>query len=165
MTAAVLAPIAEGDAVLRMLAPADLERTLAWRNHPDSRDWFHSTGEIAPGQHRAWFERYLERDDDYVFILEVGGRPVAQAALYGIADGGAEFGRLVVDPAARGEGHSHRAIALCLRAARELGLARVHLEVKPGNARAIAAYKRAGFEVDGGAVGRDGSVVMRRELG
>jgi RimJ/RimL family protein N-acetyltransferase len=80
-----------------------------------------------------------------------------------VAAGAAEFGRLLVDPAARGAGLSHRAIGLCLRIADEaIGLDHLYLEVKPDNERAIRAYERAGFVTDVEAVGQHGSLVMRR---
>jgi diamine N-acetyltransferase len=163
MTAEVLSPIVDGDAELRVLTAADLPLTLDWRNHPDSRPWFHSTAPITPDQHAAWFARYLERADDYVFVIEVAGEPVAQVALYDVADGTAEFGRLLVNPQARGRGISHRATQLCLRVADEvLGLTQTHLEVKRDNVRAIRAYEAAGFEAVEDADGTDGSLVMRR---
>jgi RimJ/RimL family protein N-acetyltransferase len=163
MTSATIAPVISEDAVLRMLDAADLRLTREWRNHAESRDAFHSTSLISPDGHLAWYDAYLHRDDDFVFIMEVGGRPVAQAAIYDVAARAGEFGRLLVDPAARGTGLSHRVIGLCLRVADEtLQLDDLHLEVKPGNARAIRAYERAGFATDHGAVGQHGSMVMRR---
>jgi len=163
MTSATLEPVTSEDAVLRMLGPADLELTRAWRNHPQSREGFHSTAPIEPEQHLAWYRAYLERDDDFMFVMEVAGRPAAQAGLYDIAGGSAEFGRLLVDPAARGEGLSHRVVALCLLVADQtLGLDELHLEVKRANARAIRVYERAGFVLDADAAGRDDSLVMRR---
>jgi RimJ/RimL family protein N-acetyltransferase len=163
MTSAELSPVVQDDAVLRLLIEADLPVTLGWRNHPESRGWFHSTGVISPDQHRQWFARYRERDDDYVFVLELAGTPVAQTALYDIAGGSAEFGRMLVDPDARGRGISHRAIALCLLVADgPLDLRELHLEVKSANARAISAYERAGFRLDRTADAPDGSIVMRR---
>jgi RimJ/RimL family protein N-acetyltransferase len=163
MTAEVLSPIVDGDAELRMLTADDLPLTLAWRNHPDSRRWFHSTAPIAPDDHAAWFSRYLNRADDYVFVIEVAGEPVAQVALYDIANGTAEFGRMLVSPEARGRGISHRATKLCLRVADEvLGLSQTHLEVKRDNVRAIRAYEAAGFQAVQDADGLDGSLVMRR---
>ncbi|MBX3193959.1 MAG: GNAT family N-acetyltransferase [Microbacteriaceae bacterium] len=163
MTSASLAPVAGDRGVLRMLGEADLPLTLAWRNHPDSREWFHSSAVIAPEQHEAWYRGYLERDDDYVFVMEADGRPVAQAALYDIGSGSAEFGRLLVDPAARGAGHSHRVIALVLRVADEvMGLDELRLEVKTANARAIGAYERAGFSTVDEPASHADSLLMRR---
>ncbi len=165
MTSAAVTPLVDGDATLRGLAAVDLETTRAWRNHPESRVWFHTTDEIAADQHAAWFRRYLSRDDDYVLILEVGGTPVAQAAFSEVRDGSAEFGRMLVDPEARGRGLSHRMIALCLRFATEaLGLREIRLEVKPDNVRAIRAYEAAGFRADEARAGTEGSWVMVRRV-
>jgi len=163
MTSATLAPVTDGDATLRPLAESDLPATLSWRNHPDSAPWFHSTEKIDEVQHREWYAGYLTRDDDFVFVLDVSGTPAGQAALYAVADGTAEFGRLLIDPAKRGRGLSHRAIALTLRVADEqLALERVRLEVKRDNARAIRGYLAAGFHDDDSLVGHAGSVVMER---
>lgn len=165
MTSAILEPVFNEEATLRPLTKADLPSTLAWRNHEDSRLWFHSTESITQVQHDDWFARYLDRDNDYVFILELAGEPVAQSAIYDVADNAAEFGRLLVDPAKRGLGLSHRAIALSLRVADELLLlTQVHLEVKSSNARAIRAYEAAGFRRDSTRTGHDGSLVMVRTI-
>jgi RimJ/RimL family protein N-acetyltransferase len=161
MTSAALGPITADDAVLRMLGEDDLPLTRAWRNHPESRHGFHSSEEITAEQHRAWFAGYRERADDYVFIMEVAGRPVAQSALYDIVPSAAEFGRLLVDPGERGRGLSHRIIALTQDAAVALGLDELYLQVKRANRRAIRAYERAGFARDPQASGRDDALVMR----
>lgn len=163
MTSATLDPLVEGDAQLRALAFSDLETTLGWRNHGDSRIWFHSTGTVSAELHREWFDRYLERANDYMFILEVSGSAVAQASLYDVVSDSAEFGRLLVDPARRGQGLSHRVLALCLRVADEvLALSEIHLEVKRDNAPAIRAYVAAGFHPDPSRDGRNDSLAMSR---
>jgi RimJ/RimL family protein N-acetyltransferase len=162
MSRAELVPVVDGDATLRMLTRSDLALTLAWRNHPSSRIWFHSTDEISFAGHRSWFERYLDRDDDHVFILERAQQAVAQVALYDIRDDSAEFGRLLVDPGARGRGHALRATLLCLRAADALRIRRLHLEVKADNAAAIRVYEHAGFRRTA-TLATAGSIVMARE--
>jgi RimJ/RimL family protein N-acetyltransferase len=163
MTSSSLAPIVEGDLTLRMLEREDLPTTLAWRNHPDSRPWFHMSEALREEDHLAWFEAYLGRADDHVFIVERAGVPVAQVSLYDVEGGTAEFGRLVVDPAVRGTGLSRGVIGLCLRVADDvLDLREVHLEVLPDNARAITGYERAGFVTDGTRTGRHDSLIMRR---
>lgn len=161
MTSEVIPPVREGDATLRMLTAADLPLTLAWRNHPDSRAWFLSTAVLEPHQHELWFEAYQRREDDYVFIVEVDQTARAQVALYNISPAGAEFGRLLVDPDARGQGFSHRVIALCIRAAKErLALPKLTLEVKQDNVAALRAYDRAGFT----EVRRDSQGIVHMEV-
>ena len=160
MTNRSIPPLHEGEATLRALTLEDLPHTLAWRNHPDSRVWFHSTETIEPEQHGKWFEQYLLRDDDYVFVVEVAGEARAQAALH-LTYEGAEFGRLLVDPLFRGLGLTHLTIRLCVRAAREVfEIPRLMLEVKHDNLAARRAYERAGFA----EVRRDADGVVQMEL-
>lgn len=133
---------------LRELRESDLPATLAWRNDPRSRRWFHSDSVIEWDSHIAWFQRYLSSPDDHVFVLEDEGMVVAQVSLYGFEGDTAEFGRLLVDPEARGKGYGGIASRLCLQVADEvLGLRLVHLEVKATNASAISIYESLGFEV------------------
>lgn len=165
MTSALIEPIAEGRATLRSLTREDLPITLAWRNHDESREWFHTTEIIDARQHAEWFDRYLTKTDDFVFIIEVDGEPVAQSAIYDVSEGQGEFGRLLVAPHARGRGLGHLAMELTARAAREsFGLSRIALEVKDTNARAIAVYARAGFERKPDSACPPGSTVWVRTL-
>lgn len=154
----------DGAASLRGLEERDLRLTLRWRNNPASRRWFHDDREIAWEDHVGWFHRYLDRDGDYVFILEVGGSPVAQVSIYDIEDSSGEFGRLLVDPDARGQGAGSRATRLCLRVSDDLlALDELRLEVKADNAAAIRIYNTLGFQVDAGVQAPEGSVRMTRK--
>lgn len=146
MSAVAISPVSTGSWTLRSLRREDLPATLEWRNHEDSRRWFHSKEAIAWEAHVAWFERYEATSDDFVFILDEGTTPVAQVALRDVTHESAELGRCLVSPDHRGRGLAATMLTLCLRVAREqLGLSRVWLEVVDGNDRAIASYRRAGF--------------------
>jgi RimJ/RimL family protein N-acetyltransferase len=137
---------------------------LNWRNLEDVRIWFKTSGRIDPGQHRAWFEQYSAKDDDFVFLVEFEGAPVGQASIYGInrVDRTAEVGRFIAAPEARGRGLMDLACAELLRfCADTLRLTSVYLDVKEDNGRAIALYRRQGFEEEGR---REGIVRMRRSL-
>ena len=148
-------PVLESGCVrLRPLVEADLPVTLAWRNQDHIREWFFDSRVIAPEQHQAWYEKYLGRDDDFVFVIEETQalqRPVGQAALYHIdwAAGRAEFGRLMIgDSEAAGRGLAHAATALLVdEALTSLGMREVYLEVKADNAPARAIYRACGFEI------------------
>lgn len=165
MTRHTIRPLTSGNSTLRSLDRRDLPLTLAWRNHADSRAWFHATATIGEDQHNQWFDMYLDDEYDHVFVVEVDGVPVAQVALRGVGDGDGELGRLLVAPEERGAGIGHVAIDLCIRAAQEcLHLDRIHLEVKDTNARAIAVYERAGFVPDHDAPAPVGSTVWVRAI-
>jgi RimJ/RimL family protein N-acetyltransferase len=160
-------PTIEGRRVrLRPLVRTDLELTLAWRNRDDSRRWFLNAVPIAWEQHLAWFERYAERDDDFLFVvedLEQGGRSVGQVALYGIDWEGrtAEFGRLLIgEPSGRGRGLGRKVTASIIAFGfRSWDLERIGLEVLRDNDRAIRIYRSLGFQVVAG-----GEVPLRMSM-
>lgn len=141
---------------LRLLAEADLPLTLAWRNQDHIRKWFFHSDVITPEQHRAWWERYRDRDDDFVFVIEETAalrRAVGQVSLYDIdwAAGRAEFGRLMIgDREAGGLGLAKLATGrLVAQALEAWGLAEVHLECAADNDAAVAVYRACGFRVSG----------------
>lgn len=150
---------------LRPLEERDLPATLAWRNRDDIRTWFLTSAVITPAQHREWYARYLDRDDDFVFVieeLESLKRPVGQVSLYRVDwfERRAEFGRLMIgDPAAAGQGLARMATQCVIDYAfSALALRELSLEVTSGNTRAIAVYRACGFErIDS----RQGVDVMR----
>ena len=132
---------------LRLLEERDLPQTLAWRNQDHVRRWFFNSERLSPEQHAGWFARYRQRDDDFVFIIEEAGdqwRPVGQVAIYDVdwLSGTAEFGRLMIgEPDATGRGLAREATdAVVTMAFEQLGLREVHLEVMPGNVRAVKVY-------------------------
>jgi len=149
-----LPPIQNEAVCLRLLTEDDLPITLAWRNHPEIRRWFFYSEELTWEQHRGWFEKYVVRDDDFVFIIEdvQTGRSVGQVALYHI-DWKArrcEYGRLMVgEGAARGKGYAKTATRLvCQLGFKTLGLAEIYLEVYEHNAVARAVYAACGFQLE-----------------
>jgi diamine N-acetyltransferase len=144
-------PLLEKDTVrLRLLEEADLEMTLAWRNQ--NRRWFSNANLISIDQHREWFRQYLDRDDDYLFVIErLNGRaePVGQIALYKIdrEKRHAEFGRLLIgEPAAIRKGIAQKATEILLDYAfTDLGIQTIQLEVLRNNIPAMSLYGRCGF--------------------
>jgi RimJ/RimL family protein N-acetyltransferase len=147
-----IAPIEGRRIWLRLLEEADLPLTLAWRNQDRIRRWFLQPDVIMWEQHRAWFEQYRKRDDDFVFIIEEIEslrRPVGQVALYHIdwTARRAEFGRLLIgEDGVRGKGLAKEATALILDyGQKHLGLDKFTLEVFKDNAPAAAIYRSAGF--------------------
>jgi len=162
-------PIIVGERVrLRLLTEADLPMTLAWRNQDHIRRWFLNPDPIVPDEHRAWFDRYAGRDDDFVFVIEERQqlhKPVGQASLYRIdwERRRAEYGRLLIGEAdASGLGLAHEATAVLVEYAFErLGLAEIELEVRRDNSPALAIYRSCGFQ---SIREHDGVVTMVRRI-
>lgn len=149
----------EGNLTLRPLTSSDLPMTRQWRN--DSREHFLHSGIVTEERHRAWFDEYVKREDDYVFIIELDERPVGQCSLYNIdrKDCEAEFGRLLVIPSQRKTGIAKRAMELLLRAAVGIGLHTFYLRVRGTNKPAVKLYTKQGFHP---ILASDGVLTMRR---
>ncbi len=154
-----------GSVRLRLLEEADLETTLSWRN--ENRRWFVHSDPLTIGRHRAWFHQYIERDDDFVFVIEQSaGRaaPVGQVALYEIQweDRTAEFGRLLIgEPAARRTGIAGKATEILLDYAfAVMGIRTIRLKVLESNLAAISLYQKCGFVK---AAAEAGLIAMTKE--
>ena len=129
-----------------------MSRTLTWRNQDHIRKGVFSSDLISPEQHRAWFEQYTDRDDDFVFVIyeiETLKRPVGQVSLYHIdwAACCAEFGRLMIsETAASRFGLARLATArLVEEALTAWGLREVYLECIASNVPALAVHDACGF--------------------
>jgi len=66
--------ISSGPITLRSIGEADLENLRSWKNA--NRQAFFFKDEITPEGQRAWFQSYLGRPNDYMFVVEAEGRPV-----------------------------------------------------------------------------------------
>ena len=134
---------------LRALSPADwrLWREVRLRALEDSPDAFGaSLAEWQSADETRWRQRLS--DVPFNVVAQVGGEAVGQASGTHLdADKRAELISMFVAPVARGSGIADALVAAVLEYARETGAVAVRLSVRRNNARAIAMYKRAGFEV------------------
>jgi UDP-4-amino-4,6-dideoxy-N-acetyl-beta-L-altrosamine N-acetyltransferase len=153
MTKRSIPPLGNTSVCLRLLTKADLPQTLEWRNLDHIRIWFFHSDIISLENHLAWFEKYKEKDDDFVFIIidTQTNHAVGQIALYHIdwKQKRAEYGRLIIGaPEARGKGFAKIATRLLVAYAFEnLGLEEIYLEVLEGNLAARKVYEQCGFTI------------------
>ncbi|QKG85043.1 GNAT family N-acetyltransferase [Kroppenstedtia pulmonis] len=153
--------------VLRPLRYFDLERLRSWRNQDHIRSFFVHREPISSEQQVRWFQNYLKRMDDMMFIIVEKKRyqPIGAAALYHIQQVRAEFGRFMIgEPAARGKGYGMESLlSICRFAFNQLGLRFIRLEVLEENKRAIAIYQRCGF-MPAGVTNNQGRTLLQMEL-
>ncbi|MGE5235856.1 MAG: GNAT family N-acetyltransferase [Acidobacteriota bacterium] len=143
----------EGERILlRLLEERDLDLIRGWRNRDDTRVWFFDPAVISPEQHRAWYDGYLTRDDDFVFIIERRNpqrEPIGQASIYHIDPRlrRAELGRVIIgEPAARGMGFSTEAVRMLVGfAVPTWGLAEIFSDVIERNLPSRAMLRSSGF--------------------
>lgn len=137
---------------LRPVSKDDMQTLLDWRNKDEIRNGFIQSEKITMADHLKWFERYLNKPGDIMFIIEENSllnKPVGSIALYDIDQDSetAEFGRLMIgEPEAKGKGIAKSAtFLLCEFGFRELQLKSVYLEVFSDNFTAFKLYERSGF--------------------
>jgi RimJ/RimL family protein N-acetyltransferase len=141
---------------LRPFRRADLPRVIAWRRDPELRHGALWT-DTPFGSREA--QRWLRAISDGIdptrltraIELRETGRLVGLTNLTRIdrRAGTAYFGVVVGEKDCWGKGIAREALALMLRRAVGLGLRKVLLEVAGDNPRAIALYRRAGFDTEG----------------
>lgn len=116
----------------------------------------------------ALFEAEIADRDGVSAVAEFGGRIVGHAGGRLRTDGTLYIDRLHVAPEAQGTGLAARLLDAALVPVRSRA-ARVELTVLIGNERAMAFYRKAGFEQIARrgpehGMGGVGDIVMRREL-
>jgi RimJ/RimL family protein N-acetyltransferase len=147
---------------LRPFRSSDLARVVAWRRDDEVRHgalW--GDAPFGPRQAQRWLRAVSNGLDPsrLTFAIELGG----SGRLIGVTNltridrrvGTAYFGVAIGEKDCWGQGYGREVLALVLRRAVGLGLRKVLLEVASDNARAIALYRRAGFETEG---------LLRRQL-
>jgi RimJ/RimL family protein N-acetyltransferase len=147
---------------LRTFRPADLARVIAWRRDDDLRRgalWSDAPFGIREAQ--RWLRAVSDGFDTTRLTFAVELRPssrlVGLTNLTRIDRRGrtAYFGVVIGEKDCWGQGLAYETLQLMLKRAAKLGLRKVLLEVASDNPRAIALYRRAGFETEG---------VLRRQL-
>jgi RimJ/RimL family protein N-acetyltransferase len=147
---------------LRPFRRADLPRVIAWRRDEELRRgalW--SDAPFGAREAQRWLRAVSDGVDasrlTFAVELRASGRLVGLTNLTRIdrRGGTAYFGVVIGEKDCWGRGIAHEALKLVLRRAKALGLRKVLLEVAGDNPRAIALYRRAGFQAEG---------VLRRQL-
>jgi len=147
-----IAPIESDQIRLRLLEESDLPMTMVWRNQEHIRKWFINSAAITQEQHRIWYARYCECDNDFLFIIEdiaILHKPIGQIALYNLdwEERKAEYGRLLIgDKTALHRGFARQATRLLLNYAfAQLKMKKIELVVLSENVEAISLYEKCGF--------------------
>ena len=153
-------PRARGERVSRgmslvSLAPlghSHADAMLRWTSDAEVRDNLGLRRVATREGTEAWLTRALSDDTVRAFAIHRDGEHVGNVVLDRIDRhvGTTRLHIYIGDAAVRGHGVGARATALAVKYAfDELGLHKVWLTVHAKNGRAIAAYARAGFHVEG----------------
>jgi RimJ/RimL family protein N-acetyltransferase len=137
------------DMAIRTITPDDLEKLRTWKN-AHQMFFFHQQ-EIQPLQQLQWYAGYLQRADDYMFIVEAEGQSIGCMGIRLLVDGWDVYNVILGATELTGRGLMGRAFQLMLRFARERRQHPIKLKVLKQNP-AIGWYQKNGFHImdDGG---------------
>ncbi|MEM6658883.1 MAG: GNAT family protein [Pseudomonadota bacterium] len=147
--------VLQGDRViLRDATPLDVSARFALGNTPEIQAMFGAdpaaVRDITPEAAEAWVQSHI--DDPHAWIIEADGALAGGVRLHTInySDKRAQIAIGIVDPGALGKGIGTEAMQLLAAHAFDtMGLHRLGCRVLDFNARAIAAYEKVGFVVEG----------------
>lgn len=131
---------------LRPMQAQDLERVLAWRNHPEVRRHMYTQRLISLEEHRTWFERTSQAPHRHLLIYEQDGEPLGFVNV-NVVDtnaGVAEWGFYIAPDAPRGSGQGLGQCTLA-HAFTKLALHKLCGEVLADNSRSQRFHERLGF--------------------
>ncbi|MCE8038919.1 UDP-2,4-diacetamido-2,4,6-trideoxy-beta-L-altropyranose hydrolase [Halomonas sp. MCCC 1A11062] len=131
---------------LRSMEEHDLERVLAWRNHPDVRRFMYTQRMITLDEHLTWFERARQTPERHLLIYEQDGQPLGVVNLNVVDTQArrAEWGFYLAPDAPRGSGQGLGRCTLYYAFA-TLGLNKLCGEVLADNQRSLHFHERLGF--------------------
>jgi UDP-4-amino-4,6-dideoxy-N-acetyl-beta-L-altrosamine N-acetyltransferase len=128
---------------------ADLERVLAWRNHPDVRRYMYTQHEINLNEHQRWFELKLQDSKNHLLIFEVDQQPCGFVNFTQTGNGGiADWGFYMAPDAPKGSGRQLGLVSLS-QAFTKLNLHKVCGEALAYNNRSILFHQALGFQQEG----------------
>lgn len=134
---------------IRPMVHADLERVLAWRNHPDVRRYMYTQHEITLDEHQSWFERTLPNPKRQLLIFEVHQQPLGYVNFHETENGGiADWGFYLAPEAPKGSGRQLGRAALN-HAFTQLNLHKICGQALAYNDRSIQLHQSLGFEQEG----------------
>ena len=155
------------DLLLRPLEEKDIESLRLLRNRPENRIWFFSSDLITKEGQKAWFHRYLTKENDFMFSVYLPEKPngfMGAVAIYGYESDKDSFevGRLLLDSAnlpRRGMGVE--LIRCVCELVREVwGNIGLRAQVFSDNARSLRCFLQNGFEINDTVVEKGKKIIL-----
>lgn len=134
---------------IRPMVHADLERVLAWRNHPEVQRYMYTQHEITLDEHLRWFERSLQDSRKHLLIFELGRQSLGFVNFSESASGGiVDWGFYAAPDAPKGSGRQLGRVALD-HAFIQLKFHKVCGQALAYNEGSIRLHQAMGFQQEG----------------
>ena len=132
-----------GPVRLRLAEPQDLELLRTWRNRHTHR--FFQQESVTPEAQRRWYESYLTRPDDYMFMVLQGPTPIGCIGGRLVGKEWDVYNPILGVLSSRYKGSMDKALALLISFLKEKRDLPVRAEVLSDNLRCLAFVQRGGF--------------------
>ena len=135
----------------KQLDPMHLRSTHEIRNHHSVIKFFINSKSCSFEDHICWFNRYIEDNDQIMWVILLDDQVVGQFGLYNyqIENRSVEFGRLCIHPDFQNMGIAKNTIRSLLNSLESIkGVESVRLEVLVENSIALGLYQSLGFEIN-----------------
>ncbi|MBQ2681367.1 MAG: GNAT family N-acetyltransferase [Eggerthellaceae bacterium] len=135
--------------VYRGITRDDADAIVKWRSNPANYRNFFSGRAITLEEHLAWFERYLDDETRYDFmIFDAEGQRIGTVGISELCDESCEVNYMIGELSARGKGYAREAVEAISRfAVVELGVKHVDARILAGNDASIRVAQSAGYEL------------------
>lgn len=138
----------------RGITRGDAENLVRWRSDEAIIRFFIHSKPITMEQHLSWFDRYLNDQNryDYIVSCKVNGAAIGVISLSELANAqGAELGYAISEPEYQRQGYAKEAIlALMQFATRQFGIQYFRAEIHKENIASIRTITSLGFHPQGG---------------
>jgi UDP-4-amino-4,6-dideoxy-N-acetyl-beta-L-altrosamine N-acetyltransferase len=145
------------DIYLRPINIDDTENIVRWRNYENVKKYFIYQDTFTKEGHIKWIETKVKTGEviQFMIIEKKNDRPIGSVYLKNIDRicRKAEFGIFLGEDDVSGKGYGYCAAKMILEYAfHKEKFHKIYLRVLADNERAIASYKKAGFEPEGKSV-------------
>ena len=132
---------------LRKPRVSDKKYFAKWWNDNDLRKLTSGRpGLVSDKKVGKYFSAMLKNKKDYHFMIILGQKAIGHINLSKRRNNWYETQIIIGEKKYWGKGHGTKAIKLLLDKAKNLGVSKIYLEVRPNNLRAIRTYEKCGFK-------------------
>ena len=133
--------------LLRKLKPSDKKYFTKWWNDNDLRKLTSGRpGPISDKKVGKYFSAMLKNKKDYHFMIVSGQKAIGHINLSKRKNNWYETQIVIGEKKYWGRGYGAEAIRQLIKKAKQFGISKIYLEVRPNNIMAIRAYEKCGFK-------------------
>lgn len=129
---------------LRKVTENDIQKIYEWRNHPEIRKFMFNSDKIKSEDHVSYWKKRLADPELFSFIIMSEGRGIGFVK-FDKMENGYDIG-IVLDPSEQKKGLGTEAISIAIKKAKEFGIKKLIVRVKPENMASQKIFEKNDFK-------------------